>query len=138
MFLTVGTSWNGNYSTGNIQSIQNQNPDFVVFYCTQKSNDETMPEIYALNNSLQAKSTVEIIRDENDLEQIKKEIGSSMAQYKKRYESTTVDYTSGTKAMSAGIIVICNRKNCDYISYITGTKDNQGRVKTGTEKMNTI
>ncbi len=139
MFITVGTGRERkDIAQAIVQSIQNQNPDFVVFYCTQKSNDETMPEIYALNNSLQAKSTVEIIRDENDLEQIKKEIGSSMAQYKKRYESTTVDYTSGTKAMSAGIIVSAIENNCDYISYITGTRDNQGRVKTGTEKMNTF
>ena len=139
MFITVGTGRERtDIAQAIVESIRIQSPDFVVFYCTHKSSNETMPEIYALNNALQVKSTVEIISDENNLEKIKKEISHSMAQYKKNYALNTVDYTSGTKAMSAGIIVAAIENSCDYISYITGTRDNQGRVVTGTEQINTF
>ncbi|HOF14641.1 MAG TPA: hypothetical protein PLN01_09985, partial [Spirochaetota bacterium] len=62
MFITVGTGRERtDIAQAIVESIRIQSPDFVVFYCTHKSSNETMPEIYALNNALQVKSTVEII-----------------------------------------------------------------------------
>lgn len=46
-----------------------------------------------------------------------------------------VDYTRGTKAMSAALVLAAIRHDLPTLRYITGERDNRGMVKPGTERI---
>lgn len=133
MLITVGTGRNREDIAGAIlKSIKNHNPDKVIFLCTYKSKEETIPFIEREFEDFE----VIILEDENDLELIKQRCDEEIGKIKKGKDNyIIVDYTSGTKAMSAGIILSAVENDVDSISYITGKRDDTGRVIPGTERV---
>ena len=49
-------------------------------------------------------------------------------------EAITVDYTYGSKPMSAGALYAAVTENCGSIVYVTGERDENGRVISGTDR----
>lgn len=139
MIISVGTGANGkDIAHGICFSISSQNPDFLLFITTKKSIETTMPYIES-DNILQGKEYhLETIKDENDIELIEEECSKYIFQLKEKGFSNkdiTVDFTSGTKAMSAGLILASFYHKIKKISYITGERNGYGRVISGRERM---
>ena len=49
-----------------------------------------------------------------------------------------VDFTRGTKAMSAAVVLAATRREVPYLRYITGRRDQRGMVQAGSEKVRQI
>ncbi len=139
MIISVGTGANGkDIAHGICFSINFQNPDFLLFITTEKSRETTMSYIEN-DNALQRKEyKIETIKDENDIELIEEECSKYIIQLIEKGFSNkdiTVDFTSGTKAMSAGLILASFHHKIKKISYITGERNGYGRVISGRERM---
>lgn len=136
MFITVGTGkYRKDIASAIVKSISAHNPDEIIFFCTEKSKEETIPEILSIleNQGLNFPYTTEVIEDENDFESIKNKCAEVIGKYKEGRK--IVDYTSGTKAMSVGLILAALEKKVEVIAYITGQRDNEGRVISGSERI---
>ncbi|MCX7795875.1 MAG: TIGR02710 family CRISPR-associated CARF protein [bacterium] len=133
MLVTVGTGRNReDIAEAILKSIRNHNPDKVIFFCTDKSSKETIPFIEGKYRNFDKI----ILEDENDIESIKQKCDEEIGKLKKEKDIyIIVDYTSGTKAMSAGIILSAIENDVDNISYIAGKRDEGGRVIPGTERV---
>jgi len=135
LVITVGTGRNRTDIAGCICfSIKNQNPEFVMFIVTKKSEEETMPLILEKLKNSSPKYEIRKISDENDIEKIHEECKKFIKEIRYTLEDIAIDYTSGTKAMSAGLFLAGLENNVGTVTYITGTRDETGRVKPGTER----
>ncbi len=142
MIITVGTGQSGEDIAGAIcYSIDRERPDYVLFIKTEVSAKSTMPYIMASPVIARRETGEVIIRDPNDVqgiateceERIKALIDSGISP-----ENIVVDFTSGTKAMSAGLTLAAINLGVGTLSYISGERDNGGRVIPGTEKVVSI
>jgi len=132
MFITVGTGrYREDIAKAILKSIENYNPDKVIFLCTDKSKTETIPFIEKEYKNFE----VVTLGDENDFELIKQKCDEVIGNFKREENYIIVDYTSGTKAMSAGIILSATENEVNNISYIAGRRDESGRVIPGTERI---
>jgi len=50
-------------------------------------------------------------------------------------DSVTVDYTSGSKPMSAGVLYAAVTESCNSVVCVTGDRDKNGCVISGTERV---
>ncbi|MBW2341771.1 MAG: TIGR02710 family CRISPR-associated protein [Deltaproteobacteria bacterium] len=138
MIITVGTGRTGKDIAHAIcVSIKQQNPDNIVFIKTNKTDDTTMPFIRQ-DTILEEKQYEEIeISDPNDVEKIADECQQAItALSKKGYDlqDMVADYTSGTKAMSAGLTIAAIKCNVGALVYVAGDRGEGGRVMSGTER----
>ncbi|MBU2444235.1 MAG: TIGR02710 family CRISPR-associated protein [Bacteroidetes bacterium] len=138
MFITLGTG--AGVSHGILFSIKKQSPNIVVFIIS----NESLKTYDELLNQLQGKQ-IEIIKEEcnevNDIEIIYKVFSSIIQRYLNKgftKENIVVDYTSGTKAMSAAIVSVAIAKGLENFSYVYGSRDSDGRVVSGTERLNSL
>lgn len=136
MLITVGTGRNReDIASAICYSIRNQNPDFVRFLTTGKTKPETMPHVRddpVMNG--RDYDCVEI-GDENDVEAIYAQCSRAIEEVMNKGYEVSVDYTSGTKAMSAGLCLAAVSKKVNSLIYITGKRDETGRVNPGTERV---
>lgn len=136
MFITVGTGRDRkDIASAIVKSIEIHNPTEVVFFCTEKSEKETIPVIRSIlgERNLKVEFKIELIKDENDFESIKDKCAQVIKSYSGIKE---VDYTSGTKAMSVGLVLAALEEKVDSIIYISGRRDSEGRVIPGSERIN--
>ncbi|MEN3039026.1 MAG: TIGR02710 family CRISPR-associated CARF protein [Candidatus Kryptonium sp.] len=136
MFVTVGTGRErADIASAIVKSIGSYNPNIVVFLCTRKSEQETLPIIEEglAKENITVEQKVELIEDENDLEIVKQNCLNVMKRFKNARK--IVEYTSGTKAMSVGLVLAGLENNVEKLSYIAGRRDQGGRVIPGTEKI---
>lgn len=137
MIVTVGTGNTGEDIAGAIlKSVKDANPERVLFVMTSGSEKRTYPFI---QSNLPEKMKVEekILPNPEDVNEIYKHCclfidGLVAAGY--NTEDITIDYTSGTKAMSAGVVLAGVAKWVDTLSYVSGQRGDGGRVIPGTEK----
>ena len=75
--------------------------------------------------------------DENDADQAYSHFDSVLAETLRtaRPENVVVDFTRGTKAMSAALVLAATRREIPRLRYITGPRDARGVVKAGQEKV---
>lgn len=142
MIVSVGTGMEGkDIAHGICFSIKHQNPDLLVFLNTEESRKITMPYI-AQECKTEGRPWEELnLSDPNDVENITLECERIIGDLSKRgYElrNIVVDYTSGTKAMSAGLTIASIRKRVGSLSYVTGKRGEGGRVISGTERILSI
>lgn len=140
MILTIGTGINSEKGSNNIaqalnQSINNCNPEEIVFIVTPKSKEITLFKIKKLLNIDHIKET--LIEDLNDFNSIYSIITNEIKSLKKRDYHITIDYTSGTKAMSAAACTAGVLEFCD-LSYIGGRRGKNNIVISGREKISTF
>lgn len=137
MIITVGTGRERTDIAVAISlSVRRENPDYVLFLTSPVSERETFPLIdkATLENRKTSSDSFEEI---DDVEEIYlhylKIIQAVIADGYKR-EDIVIDYTSGTKSMSAALFAAGIALEVGSINYIAGKRDSTGRVIPGTER----
>jgi len=138
MLVTVGTGKFGSDIAGAICiSIKHQNPDYVLFLKTDLSDVKTMPFIRE-NSVMEGRRYDELeLKDSDDVEKIATKceeviVGLSREGYP--LQNMVVDFTSGTKAMSAGLTIAAMNRRVGTLVYVAGDRGEGGRVIQGTER----
>lgn len=139
LIITVGTGKERKDIAHAIRfSIKQLSPNYVLFVATTKSKDETLPFILE-DSVMQGKECkIEILQSENDVEKIREEVLSYIEKLSKLGylpKDIVADYTSGTKAMSAGLVLSSIESNLGTLSYVVGERNSEGRVITGNEQL---
>lgn len=137
MIITVGVGRGIEHAI--VLSIRNSNPDYVVFIVTQQSR-ATLQRIEQaakeLGINLPNYEDV-LVQDENNAESA---YDAAIMAIQKLCEKgikpvdVTVDYTTGSKPMSAGALYAAITEGCYDVVYVSGQRDENGRVISGTEQ----
>jgi hypothetical protein len=112
-------------------SIHNSNPDEVFFIVSKESLNTTLPEILG---SIDKPYAIISIDDPDDINKIYEDLSARFRAIKKGFDHVTVDFTSGTKAMTGALAVLGSFYEADSLSYVTG-KRSGGIVIKGTERL---
>lgn len=160
MLITVGTGRNhADIANAIARSIEIQNPDLIFFLATSGSS-ETVDCVLKVLEPDKKYKVIECY-SENAVDCVLKVLGPNV-KYKviehkfenevnKLYEiydwvfsiltkegfgrdNIVIDFTSGTKPMSAALFAVGIAREVKNICYISGERDHQGRVIPGTEK----
>ena len=139
MIITVGTGIGADkneavksLAQGIVKSIKSNNPDYIAFFVTEESKRETVPEIEKELLDLPEREEV-LIKDMNDVNGIYEEVSKKLGELKGKGYDLVVDFTSGTKAMSAGAVLAATSENAT-ISYVAGKRVG-GKVVRGEEQV---
>lgn len=136
MIVTLGTGQD--VEKGLAKSIQTNNPDKLCFIATEKSL-ATIERIEAVLGRKLAYEPPSIISNPEDVEdcwKITRETICSVLQAGCHAGEIVVDFTSGTKAMSAGAALAAVSLEIGSLSYVGGgERDDFGRVISGTERV---
>lgn len=132
MVVTVGTG--PTVAHGICFSIRNQNPDFIIFLVTQESKQKTIPTILQDEVMEERKYKEITLPDPNDVEKIAEESEKVIKSSKYKPQDVAIDYTSGTKAMSAGLTIAGIKLKVGTLVYVSGDRNTRGTVISGTER----
>lgn len=136
--ITVGTG--RDVEKGLAHSIRTANPDHIYLLCSDASEKTCEKVIQEVNKDREA-FTVQSYSEINDVEHLYKLYSSYVAQVIEQYGDHTdyvVDFTSGTKAMSAAIVAVAIEKRIATMSYVYGERDGEGRVISGSERVHSL
>jgi len=125
-----------------IKSIETHRPDYLYFFSSQDSNSKEYPNVKKKLDEAGVNPKIEsvIVDDVNDLVLCydkAHEIASKIEKEGIPPDSVVVDYTGGTKNMSAALVLATVTKGYSF-SYVGGkerTKDGLGIVVSGTEEV---
>jgi CRISPR-associated protein (TIGR02710 family) len=142
LIITVGTGTGSSpdrsqrLAQGLLYSVREQRPERVVFLVTEESEQETLPY---LKKGLEPGVAYEIrrLRDAGNVEKVYQQTTDCLAELIAQgvpLDEITLDYTSGTKAMSAGAAIAAAMMEVGTLSYINGQRE-QGIVIPGTEEL---
>jgi len=138
MVISLGTG--KNVENGIAKSIDAHNPDFIIFVASEQSKDTVLRVERVLGRKLENYELV-MLEDENDIEECYSKSREAVSLLKSKGYSAnqiSIDFTSGTKAMSAGVCLTAMSIESDLI-YVAGKRDPEtGRVITGTERVITF
>jgi len=138
LIMTVGTGVGGGLeATESIAhairvSIKRQNPTEVVFIVTRESAEKTIPILEREHGETPPHRMVHI-ENMNNVNEVHSKIREEAEKMKKRGYEVTIDFTSGTKAMSAGA-VLAAVDEMTSISYVAGERK-EGKVREGREEI---
>jgi CRISPR-associated protein (TIGR02710 family) len=113
-------------------SIKHHNPDKIFFITTEQSQKTTLPKI--LQKIKPKKYEIVKIESPDNMQVIYEMLQRKFKQIRKNFDQVTVDYTSGTKAMTATLAILATTYEVSELSYITG-KRRGGIVQAGTERI---
>jgi CRISPR-associated protein (TIGR02710 family) len=138
IFLTVGTGRDReDIGLALVRSIRHHRPDRIWLLVTSKSQVETVPIIRReLGVGSPPMESFEF-QDPDDAEACQRDSHRWLRERIAAGVSPSdlvVDYTSGTKAMSAGLFAAAVSAGVETISYVTGRRDEGGRVIPGSER----
>ncbi len=139
LLMTVGTGVAGNRGSlvhGLFKSIRSNNPDLIVYGITAVSRETQQAVQEKVQKEIGKKDYETIQLDEDDINENYKRLQQKIDELKSRGFEVFVDFTSGTKAMSAAAVLAAADKRTD-ICYITGKRQN-GIVIAGEETLQTI
>lgn len=138
LIITLGTG--PGIENGIARSIEANHPDKVIFIATRDSLNTIKRLESSLGYSLQSSKTC-ILEDGVDIENCWSEVSQvlrSIIRDRCLPHDIFVDFTSGTKAMSAGAVLAAIGLECGGLVYVTGKRGKDGRVISGTERVATI
>ena len=144
LIMTVGTGANGaDIAHGLFFSIKDSNPNILILIGSVKSFETTLPHIKNLiaEEEIDLELVEMLIEEVNDLEFLHftfSEIINQLLKQGYSLNKISVDYTSGTKAMSAALVSAAIENKVGSLSYVYGERGEGGRVKSGTERRNTL
>ncbi len=115
-----------------VKSIRHHNPHKAYLVASKESVETTLPEILPKIKTME--SEIIQIEDPDNIQLIYETLRSKIKEIREHYETLTVDYTSGTKAMTAALAILATIFGADELSYITGKRE-AGIVKPGTEQI---
>jgi len=138
LIITLGTG--PGVESGIVRSIQVNHPDRICFVATRAS--------LGTLNRVESKLGRPLTCDEPRLVEDGNDVEDCCATVERLIRATTedggnpeeifVDFTSGTKAMSAGAVLAAIGLECGGLVYVTGRRAPNGRVISGTERVITI
>ncbi|MBK7380371.1 MAG: TIGR02710 family CRISPR-associated protein [Ignavibacteriales bacterium] len=141
---TVGTGTSGEDIAHALYfSINDKNPDTAVFILSKKTKDETYPFIEERLKTDKPNLIYypKLVEEVNEFEVLHKAYLSLIKEYVKQGYKTkniVLDYTSGTKSMSAALVSAGIAAEVGLISYTYGTRGEGGRVKSGSERITSL
>jgi CRISPR-associated protein (TIGR02710 family) len=128
LFTTVGTGRNRkDIAEAIVYGIDYHKPELIYFFCSNKTAEETMPEIKQLLDGKYDSRTV-IYENEDDVQYLYGAYITDMRPHNCGDNELIVDFTSGTKAMSAAMFSAGIAVDAKEVSYIIGQRDQTGRV----------
>ena len=131
LIATVGTGRNrADIADAIVFSIKRHAPARVVFLCSRKTKDETLPLVIEKLAWDTQRYQVDVCGDEEDIQRLFIEWNQRWPEWVAGREDAhaIVDFTSGTKAMSAAVVLLALARNAAALSYVTGQRDETGRV----------
>lgn len=143
LLITIGTGTGPDrvegLANGIYFSIKTHHPDKIFFMTSIEGQESTLKLVL---EKIESKFDYEIesIEDINDIEKIYESSMSILDKIIKdgtTLDNIVVDYTSGTKAMSAGVAIAAVAKEVETLSYIKG-KRKDGIVISGKEQIISI
>jgi len=136
MIMSLGTG--RGVENGIARSIQVNHPDIIYFIATEESQHLITKIETVLGKKLISEPPL-ILEDAEDVEGCWKTTSQLVRNlFQNGYDPAEIciDFTSGTKAMSAGIVLAGAGFECENLSYVGGGKrDENGRVISGTERV---
>lgn len=134
LFMTVGTGQG--IEDGICFSINDHNPDKIVFFATQDALQKKKDIIEARISNI--KKEWILLPEEENFDALADFMCQQINQLKQQYPKSefAIDATFGTKAMTSALIVAAYYNDIDKLSYVSGAKrDEHGKVISGTEKI---
>lgn len=139
MLISVGTG--PSVEHGIARSIRTHNPDRVIYFVTDQSRS-TCSLIENLLGHPGLRSEQALVPDADDPDSIYRVACTILEKIKQQGidpgESVVADFTSGTKAMTAGLFAAALAGGVHQLIYITGERGSDGRVISGTERIITF
>jgi CRISPR-associated protein (TIGR02710 family) len=117
------------------QSVDRHRPDKVLFVTTKESEEVTLPTI--LRNIKNYNYEKIKIENPDNIQQIYETLQPKIRQIREESNHLVIDYTSGTKAMTAALAMLATIYEANELSYISGKRAN-GIVQPGTEQIISI
>lgn len=141
LIITVGTGTRPDVNIVNplSKTIKHSNPNYLALICSEDSRkfaEEIIKNISIEENQY----LIHEIRDEDDLQNVFKETNEVIRSIISKgftHKEIDVDFTSGTKAMTGGLVLSAIFNSCAVLKYITG-KRKDGIVQDGTERFISI
>jgi len=115
-------------------SINAAHPDKLFLVLTAESQKKTLPR---LEPKLTMPYEVILLDNPDDIEIIYTSLSPRFRDIRKEFSLLTVDYTSGTKAMTSALVLLGTRFEVDNLSYVHGLRKG-GIVLPGTEKVKIV
>ncbi len=138
MVVTVGTGTGRDaeesarsIASGIAVSLRTSNPSKVIFVVSEESYEATLPKVMEMQEVPEME--VEMLRDINDLDEAFEKVLRCIERLVSSGYDVVVDFTSGTKAMSAGAVLAATQEGVK-LSYVAGKRQG-GKVVRGTEKV---
>jgi len=140
LIMTLGTGEGVEH--GLACSIKTLNPDYVIFLGSPESPD-LLERLKPLGPEFEPRfQPLRFMADKNDMEKCaldSRELILELLENGVSSEDIEADFTSGTKAMTAGLCIAAVALGVGRLVYVTGDRDPQtGRVITGTERVLSI
>lgn len=141
LILTVGTGTRPDVDIVKplLKTVKDSAPNFTAFIVSAESNKFAEEIVRQLNLSSQ-QFDIFVLSDSENLENIYSQINNWMRSLVLRGYSPqeiTVDFTSGTKAMTSGVVLAGVAWGCAGLKYISGRRKD-GVVQNGTETFITV
>ena len=138
LLITVGTG--REVSHGIYSSIDSNNPDCVYFIVSKASKEKTLNPLLEKIKNNKPEIIIEIIENGeiNDIQILYRSYSKIIQELLNKgflKKNISVDFTSGTKAMSAALVSAALSFEVNKLSYIYGDRDSDGRVKSGSERI---
>jgi len=130
MMITVGVGETVHH--GICLSIKSQNPDEVIFLLTKESKEKTLQKILESPVMTERKYREFLIECPDDFEKVVKQVDILLQNLDPK--DTVIDFTAGTKAMSAGATIAGINARVGTLVYVSGERNSQGTVISGTER----
>uniref|UniRef100_A0A7C6A887 TIGR02710 family CRISPR-associated protein n=1 Tax=candidate division WOR-3 bacterium TaxID=2052148 RepID=A0A7C6A887_UNCW3 len=136
----MGTGPEADITKPLIKSIVEANPSFLLLFVTQESKtnaEKIVAELKRTNEN----SQIHILKNKDDIEAIFKEMNGKIYGFiEKGYEcaNTIVDFTTGTKPMSAALALVATKFRCGRLKYISVRRNDERKVIEGSERMITF
>lgn len=116
------------------RSVNHHNPDKVFFVTSSQSRENTLPIILEKTKLPQQKYEIIELSDPDNIQDVYETVEPYFKKIKAQYDNIVVDYTSGTKAMTAALAILATLHEAQELSYITGKRVG-GIVQAGTERI---
>ncbi len=124
-----------------VVSLNQQKPDYICFFVSEKSLDSIQKDVLPLLNFKYLHHDWIVTPSAENLSQcyrvVREKLPPILEKWNVHPEEVTVDYTGGTKTMSAALVLATIENSCSY-TYVGGlerTKQGLGIVVNGKERM---
>jgi CRISPR-associated protein (TIGR02710 family) len=141
LLLTVGTGTRPDVDIVKplVKTLKDSNPDFAVFIVSEVSRQYAEKIAHELSIPPDQFEFV-LLPDPDSLDSVYDHANSTLRSLISRGycpEEISIDFTSGTKAMTSGVVLAGVAWGCASLKYISGKRKN-GVVQDGTEKFITV